>query len=151
MPAAGFTSVANTRIGGSQAYLYTNPAAYPKAFLVADEPILPDTVQLPIAGATAVITNYAPTQVDVEIGTPQDAYLILTDAWTPQWQVTIDNKPAPSLVANTVFRAASVPAGKHTVTFQYYSPAVERAKQLTLGGLMVTGIILVWPRKHSFL
>ncbi len=148
LPAAGFVQLAKQDIGSTDVALYSNPSAYPKSFLVPDKPTSPTLVQTPIPEATATITQYEPTKVSIEVDTPRAAYLVLTDAWTPQWHALLDGQPAPSLVANTIWRAAAVPAGQHTVTFYYRSPAIKLAKKLTTLGL-VTFLALITIKKSA--
>ena len=94
---------------------------------------------------TANITRYESTQVDINVKTSEPAWLVLTDSYTPQWHTFIDNVEARQYIANTVFRAAQVPAGSHTVSFRYISQAIAQAKILTLAGLIVTALILALP------
>ncbi|MFH1354432.1 MAG: hypothetical protein ABIH36_04030, partial [bacterium] len=148
LPQQGYIQLAKHNIGSAEAALYVNPDAYPKAFLVEEEPVQLDLIQKPLPGATASITRYDPAEVTVETNSPQDAYLVLTDTWTPQWHVLLDAKPAPSLVANTVFRSAFIPAGQHTVTFYYHSPAIALAKKLTIMSIAITLIFIIYVRKE---
>ncbi len=45
--------------------------------------------------------------------------LTLSDQYYPGWQATIDGQPTEIVRADTVFRAVCVPAGDHTVRFEY--------------------------------
>lgn len=94
---------------------------------------------------TAVITTYTPTRVDVSVTTKQTSYLVVTDAHTEQWQTYIDEKRTPHLVAYSVFKAAEVPPGTHTVSFRYYSPATQLAKKLTATGLVALLALFTLP------
>lgn len=96
--------------------------------------------------STATVTAYEPLRVDVATETSREAMLVLTDSTLPQWQTYIDDQPAPYYVANTVFKAALVPAGKHTVSFRYHSPAISLSKKLTLGGLVTLVLLLILPQ-----
>lgn len=98
----------------------------------------------PLTG-TATITHYNAGRVDVAVATSRDAFLLVTDATTPQWQTYIDDRPAAYYVANTVFKAALVPAGQHTVSFRYYSPAIALSKKLTVGGVIAVVALLLMP------
>ncbi|MEX2055050.1 MAG: hypothetical protein WD972_02615, partial [Candidatus Andersenbacteria bacterium] len=69
---------------------------------------------------TATLTHYSSQRVDIAVETPQAALLVLTDSTTPQWQTFIDDELAPHFRANTIFKAAVVPSGKHTVSFRYH-------------------------------
>lgn len=46
-------------------------------------------------------------------------YLVLSDAFYPGWQVTLDGSWAPILRADYAFRAVQIPAGDHQVEFRY--------------------------------
>lgn len=85
---------------------------------------------------TAKITDYEPTRVDVRVDTDNAGYVVLTDSATPQWQTFLDDSPAPQLMADSIFKAAYVPAGQHTVSFRYYSPAVAQARIITTISLL---------------
>jgi len=92
----------------------------------------------------ATITAYQPEHVLIDVQAPQDAYLVLSDAWYPGWEATIDGKPAEVLRANGLFRAVQVPEGEHQVAFTYHSRMLEIGAAvsgvfliLALGGLIV--------------
>lgn len=102
--------------------------------------------------AQANILKYQSTRVDVAVETSREAFLVLTDATTPQWQTYIDDQPAPYYVANTIFKAALVPAGSHVVSFRYDSPAVKLSQKLTVGGLLLLLFLAAVPllrTRHS--
>lgn len=136
----------------------------PSKLVYISGPSPPDTGTLPnqetpnpaiipttsLANSSAVITNYGPIQVDITVSVEKPAWLVLTDSFTTQWQTFIDGAPAPQYIANTVFRAAQIPAGSHTVSFQYHSPAIQQAKVLTYIGVVVTSILLLLPFFRKF-
>ncbi len=165
MLAAGYELVKEADTGESIIRLYKNPQAYPKAFIVpngqfvaADDEIrtllrsseynplslvylsgsTPPVTELfsplPLR-ASATITSYTDTRVDIETTSERAAYLVLTDSTSSQWQTFIDDAPALQLKANTIFKAAQIPAGKHIVSFRYISPAVQQSEILTILGL----------------
>ncbi|MBI4022143.1 MAG: hypothetical protein HY372_02205 [Candidatus Andersenbacteria bacterium] len=100
----------------------------------ADLPALDFT---PLTGR-ARITLYEPARVDIAVNAPEPAWLVLTDSYTPEWHTYIDGEPRRPLTANSVWRTAFVPAGEHSVSFRYYSPAIALAKKLTLISLLAT-------------
>ena len=53
------------------------------------------------------------------VKSPNPGYLIMADVWYPGWQSFVDGVPTPVLKANYLFRAISLPAGEHIVTFAY--------------------------------
>jgi len=74
-------------------------------------------VQKTIAGLTPA--RPSPNRVLVSYSSPKPSCLVLTDTFYPGWKATIDGKDAAILRANFLFRAVMVPAGDHTVTFDY--------------------------------
>lgn len=99
------------------------------------------SVPAPPLRAQATITQYQPTVVTVAVETDREAFLVVTDSTTPQWQTAIDGTAAPYYVANSLFKAALVPAGQHVVTFAYRSPALAVSQKLTLAGLVAAVLL----------
>lgn len=60
-----------------------------------------------------------PETVIVKISTDQRGYVVLTDAWYPGWQVTVNGRESKLYRANYLFRAVGVDAGESTVAFRY--------------------------------
>jgi hypothetical protein len=130
----------------ADAYVYENPRALPRVFLVAqwrqaDFAALirdgcPDvdprrTVLLeqppkarglpPVEPAgTARIVQYANTEVTVETDAPAEEILVLADVWHPWWRADVDGISAEILKADVLFRAVEVPAGRHLVRFTFH-------------------------------
>lgn len=76
------------------------------------------------------ITTYEPERVVIDVRANQSAYLVLSDAWYPAWEATVDGSPAEVLRANGLFRAVQVAEGEHQVTFTY------RSRMLEIGAVM---------------
>jgi hypothetical protein len=175
LPALGFKVEAQYADAGTIFRLYRNPDAFPKAYLVPRAAYLPDLDKvLHAVGQPAynpaeliyinqpgkletsnelkkhsvVIQTYTDTRVEVAVDTEQAAWLVVTDSPTPEWHTFLDDQPAPSLAANSIFRAAYVPAGHHTITFQYSSPAAQRALMLSVASLIIAVILLLPVRSN---
>jgi hypothetical protein len=125
------------------AYVYENPRALPRVMLVGDSQVAdfdalvrsgwPDVdprqtvlLQQPAARGTsgggtgtATIARYANTEVIVEVDAPAGGFLVLNDVWHPWWRAEIDEKPAPILKANVLFRAVALEPGRHRVRFTF--------------------------------
>lgn len=101
------------------------------------------TKNAPPVEGSASITSYEPTKVEISAQTDQGTWLILNDTYTPQWHAKLDGQDTPIYSANAAFRAVFLPAGEHSITFYYHSPATQKAKILTIIGLgAVLGIYL---------
>lgn len=92
---------------------------------------------------SAQIVEYGFHDITVTANLSQDGYLVLTDAYDPDWRASIDGQPVPLLRANDVFRAVAVPAGEHTITFHYEPRAVRVGLYVTLAGLaLLIGLVI---------
>lgn len=65
------------------------------------------------------IMDYANTRVEIGVESEAGGYAVLNDLWHPWWRVTVNGAPATMLRANVLFRAVEVPAGKHTLVFEF--------------------------------
>lgn len=120
-------------------HVFISGPAPPSAAELAAHPLQPGDE----AGA-AEITRYQPTRVTIEVASPRNAWLVLSDSTSPQWQTLVDDQPAPYYVANSFMKTAFVPAGQHTVSFIYRSPAtILAARALILGLILLTASYLV--------
>ncbi|MCY4525934.1 MAG: hypothetical protein OXB89_04940, partial [Anaerolineaceae bacterium] len=89
---------------------------------IPDLPPPPSTVQhvdLPADPGSARITRYTATEIDLVVDSAAAAWLVISDAWYPGWEATLDGQPAPLLRANLMFRAIPVLPGTSEVTLRY--------------------------------
>ncbi len=86
------------------------------------------------AAGMVTITAYSPERVRLSARGP--GWLVLTDAYYPGWQATVDGQPAPLYRADIMFRAVWLPEGTHSVEFRYAPDSVCR-------GLWASGVAWV--------
>ena len=84
----------------------------------------------------ATITALERKRVALTAETPTPGVLVLSDAWYPGWQVTVDGKPAPLLRADYALRGVALPAGRHTVEFTYWSRPAALGLLLSAVGIL---------------
>jgi uncharacterized membrane protein YfhO len=60
------------------------------------------------------------------------AFLVLSDAFYPGWQATIDGKPTPIYQTNYIQRGLSVPAGEHLVEYRFEPLSLRYGAGITL-------------------
>jgi hypothetical protein len=85
-----------------------------------------DATALPFAGQGAAertvrvrMTHYENTVVEIEVVSDSAGFVILNDVWHPWWRAEVDGQETQILKANVLFRAVAVPAGRHTVRFEF--------------------------------
>jgi uncharacterized membrane protein YfhO len=79
----------------------------------------------------------------MQVELPAPGVLVLSDSWYPGWTVTVDGQAAALLRANLLFRAVVLPAGEHTVVFEYESASLTRGVAAALTGGVVVAVLLV--------
>ena len=136
--------------------IYRNPQALPRAWFVHTvETIADDTQQLDRLAqpnfdpATVAIVpeaipalgqpspedsvqtiTYAPNSAQIRASVGSAALLVLADAYTDDWRVTVDGKPAKLYRTNYALRGVWLPQGTHDVVFSY------RPRSFMIGGLI---------------
>ncbi|TAN35806.1 MAG: hypothetical protein EPN23_10420 [Verrucomicrobia bacterium] len=89
--------------------------------------------ELSVSGAgKIVVRREVPTEVVLEVDTTAPGWLVRSTKFDADWLVTLDGRPAALTRADFLFQAVHIPAGKHTLEFQY-RPSL-RATWLALAG-----------------
>lgn len=115
----------------------------PHAEVVVDGPVQ----GLPATPAVGSATLVAESNLRLEVVTrcPQRALLVVADAWYPGWTASVDGQPQRLLRANGVNRAVALPAGEHRVEFRYRPSSWRNGLLLALAGLVLLGLLVLWP------
>jgi hypothetical protein len=84
-----------------------------------------------------------------ELQSQKPVFLVNTESWLHGWSATIDDKPAPLLLADGRFMAVAVPPGAHRVDWRYEIPGFKRGLLLTgLGVLLSFWLVLYGPLRR---
>jgi hypothetical protein len=131
------------------AYVYENSRALPRVMVLNDWRVVdfeelirtgwpdvdpartvllerwPDALPTPSAASgsragTARLVRYGNTEVIVDVETPANGFLVLTDVWNPWWRAEIDGAAAPILKADVLFRAVQLTPGRHEIRFTFH-------------------------------
>jgi len=95
--------------------------------------------------------SYAPKDLVLTAQAATPSVLLLNDKYDPNWRVTVDGKPAQVLRCNFLMRGVYLPAGSHTVEFQFSLPSKPLYVTLTaIGiGILLCGLLFVSERRRS--
>ena len=106
-------------------------------------------LEAPLPGASPTATNetngtvafesYAPKKIVLSVNAPAPSVLLLNDHYDPNWHVTIDGQAAPLLKANFIMQGVLVPAGQHTVEYEFSLP--NKPFYVTVSAILV-GFVL---------
>lgn len=119
---------------------FFDPSASPTNVLLETDPhIAPYT-----AGDGLVsIHSYQPGSIDMTTSALSIKLLVLSDTYYPGWTAAIDGKRTPILRANYAQRAIVVPAGNHTIRFDYKPVSVKIGILISILGILATSLA-VW-------
>jgi len=147
--------------GGSM--LYENTTVLPRALVVPQCSVIPDTALLlrrlhsaafeptrevfleetpgdmPENGIASVpvITAYKNRSVEIDAQGP--GWLVVSDLYYPGWHAALDEKKVNIYRANYTFRAVALPSGNHHITFTYAPDSFAKGWRLSL--LSLTAIV----------
>jgi hypothetical protein len=161
------------QIPSSEADIYLNVEALPRAFLVTDYRVIPDQderlnylaspdfqpaqvlvlesysgAQAAVAGSAigqVEVLNYAAQDIELRVVSDRPAFLVLSDNYFPGWRATVAGQSVTILRANHTIRALEVPAGESVVEFEY-RPTVFYISGLI--SLATVGLLAFSARRH---
>ena len=97
-----------------------DPGWNPRATVLLDAPAAATVEPLPVKGSPGIsLTTYDSHEIDVAVETPRAGYVLINDAYDPDWQVEVNDQPAPLLRADFLMRAVAVPAGASMISMRY--------------------------------
>ena len=73
-----------------------------------------------ISSGKAEILKITDTKAEIQTDSTFPAFLVLSDVNYPGWQAWIDGQPTKIFQTNYVQRGVNIPAGKHTVRFEFH-------------------------------
>ncbi len=91
----------------------------------------------------ASIARYEPQRVEIEADLRRPGLVVLSDALDPGWVLTIDGQSAPIWRTNRMMRGATVPAGRHTLVYEYRPEGMRRSVLTTLAGAGILVLLML--------
>lgn len=100
---------------------------------------------------SAKITSYKLNSISLEVETPKDGILMLSEIYCPGWTAYVDGVKGQLYRANWSLRAVPVLAGKHVVEVRYEPESFYRGMWITLAtlGLSIAGITFSSRKKQQ--
>ncbi len=104
----------------------------------------------------AAVTRYDVNEVELTATAPQGGFLVISEAWYPDWKATIDGKAVEMVQTDFMLRGMAVPPGAHTIRMTFAAASFHTGKALSLaGGLISLALFLTplglgwWRRKRA--
>lgn len=83
-------------------------------------------------------------RLELVVESTEGGWVVLADAPFPGWHVTIDGVTAEWYPANVINRIVLVPAGTHTVVWEYHTPGLEWGMGGTVIGMFLILGVGIW-------
>jgi hypothetical protein len=94
---------------------------------------MPALSTAPIDTATETMTmDYKDQDIAIHSKTNGNRLIFMSDAWYPDWTVTVDGKSEPLYRADYAFRAFVAPAGTHEIKLTYYDAKYTTGRTISL-------------------
>jgi uncharacterized membrane protein YfhO len=99
----------------------------------------------------AVITRLGTDRVALDTDLSAPGYVVMVDAYDPEWRVWVDGRETELLRANVAFRAVAVGPGRHSVELRYRPRAVVVGLALTALSMLAlaAGGAAGWRRRAA--
>jgi hypothetical protein len=135
-------------------YLYRNQHALPRAWVVdipvgdaaaqSDEDWATQLHDLADQSALALtrgdyaahVTQYQPDRIEVELRSPGEGLLVLSEIVYPGWRAMVDGQERPVQQVSGILRGVAIAGGEHRVVASYDPPSVRWGKSLSLIALV---------------
>jgi hypothetical protein len=90
-----------------------------------------------------------PERVQIEAEAAGPATLVVSDAWWPGWEATLDGEPVAILRADLFVRAVRWPAGRHVLVMRYRPPEVAAGLAASALGLVALAALAARLRRRA--
>lgn len=98
----------------------------------------------------ARITLDETERVVVEVEAPTDGWLVLADAWNPEWRARVNGRDVKIWPAYHLFRAVPVEAGPNRIEFRYFPQTFFLGLAVSgVTGAVLAGLLITWRRTPS--
>jgi hypothetical protein len=116
----------------------TSPEFDPSRMVALEEDagISPDTSYAP--GWTAAITSYTLNEITLDVNSPKDGILVLSEVYYPGWEALVDGKSETVLRADWNLRAIRMPRGAHTVRVRFEPRSFHTGLLVTSSALLLS-------------
>jgi hypothetical protein len=113
--------------------------------LIENDPEAPTApVGSSAASAAARVEDLGSNAVRVTADAAGPSYLVLDDFYHRGWTARVDGQPARVFIANALFRAVAIDAGRHVVEFRFEPISITIGAAISAFSLLVALFAIAW-------
>jgi uncharacterized membrane protein YfhO len=86
-----------------------------------------------------------PERVAIAVRSDEPTLVVLNERWDPGWRARVDGLVLPLVEVDSVLMGAPVPAGEHTVEFEYRPRGLIVGRWISLLSLAALVLIIAAP------
>ena len=98
---------------------------------------------------TVQVAAYEPDRVELSVDVPAGDRVVLTDLAFPGWRVSVNGEPAEAVVVEGALRGVDVPAGRHSVVWEYRPASVRNGWLVSAATLLSIFAAAAWRRRRA--
>ena len=98
---------------------------------------------------TARVTHLSDERMEVLTEASAPAFLVTSDVFYPGWQATVDGAYAEIFQTDYILRGVQVPAGTHTVRFEFKPLSLHQGASVSVASLIVLCAAVFWLKKKD--
>lgn len=110
--------------------------------LAEGQPLTPSAAQTSAGSVRIVASSPESLEIDVEAEVP--AVLVVSDAWYPGWEATVDGERVPIARADLLLRGLSLRAGQHDVRMSFRPQSLRWGAAITAAALLLCVSLVLW-------
>jgi len=106
--------------------------------------------------ASIKVVSHAPDKIVYETNSKVDQVAVFSEIYYPVgWKATIDGKDSEYFCTDYVLRGMKIPAGKHTVQFEFHPDSYYKGESVAMFGSILVflflgvGVFMQWKADHK--
>jgi Bacterial membrane protein YfhO len=103
---------------------------------------VPGTAEASSTNETVVAKEYKSQDVVLDVSATSPGWVVLSDAWYPGWEATVNGQSVPVEIADHAFRAVRVDAGQSTIIMQFRPATWAWGSLISLLTFLATALAL---------
>ncbi|OGV21856.1 MAG: hypothetical protein A3J84_05875 [Ignavibacteria bacterium RIFOXYA2_FULL_37_17] len=121
----------------------------PQTAIILNESIPGSLDNVKYTGKEAVMTKYEENKINLEVDSPGNSMLFISEVHYPEWKAYVDGKETKIFQAFGLFRSIYLPKGKHNVEFRWDGKIFYLGAGISLGTMVLIILYIFFLSKRK--